>query len=115
MLFFCPICKLQYVGQSNNFRARMNGNKSDFRLCAAGKIKKMDNKLLFHHLICHDIDYHQLCIVDLIRVDNNNEHQLDELLGRKERKLIWDLASITPYGLGKDGGFYCQNKMRRSR
>ena len=38
-----PICNLQYVGQSNNFRARMNGHKSDFRLYAAGKINKMDN------------------------------------------------------------------------
>ena len=26
----CPICNLQYVGLSNNFRARMNGHKSDF-------------------------------------------------------------------------------------
>ena len=34
----CPICNLQYVGQSNNFRARMNGHKSDFRLHAAGNI-----------------------------------------------------------------------------
>ena len=42
----CPICNLQYVGQSNNLRARMNGHKSDFRLYAAGKINKMDNKLL---------------------------------------------------------------------
>ena len=57
-------------------------------LCAAGRIKKMDSKLLSHHLICHDIDYHQLCFVDLIRVDNNNEHHLEELLGIKERKWI---------------------------
>ena len=47
----CPICDLQYVGQSNNFRARMNGHKSDFRLYAAGKTNKMDNKLLYNHLI----------------------------------------------------------------
>ena len=51
----CPICNLQYVGQSNNFRARMNGHKSDFRCYAAGKINRMDNKLLYDHLICHDI------------------------------------------------------------
>ena len=30
-VIFCPICKLQYVGLSTNFRARMNGHKSDFR------------------------------------------------------------------------------------
>ena len=52
----CPICNLQYVGQSNNFWPHMNGHKSDFRLHAAGKINKMDNKLLYDHLICHNID-----------------------------------------------------------
>ena len=41
---------------------------------AAGKINKMDNKLLYEHLIYHNIDYFQVCIVDLIHVDNNNEH-----------------------------------------
>ena len=95
------------MGQSNNFIARMNGHKSDFRLYAAGKI---NNKLLYDHQICHDIDYFQVSIVDLIRVDNNSEHQLEELLSRKERKWIWDLGSITTYGLHQDDGFYCQNK-----
>ena len=68
----CPICNLQYVGQSNNLRARMNGHKSDFRLYAAGKINKMDNKLLYDHLICHDIDYFHVSIVDMIHVLNLN-------------------------------------------
>ena len=67
----CPICNLQYVGQSNNFRARMNGHKSDFRLYAAAMINKMDNKLIYDHLICHDIDYFHVCIVDMIHVGNN--------------------------------------------
>ena len=38
-----PICKLQYVGHNNNFRARMNILKSDFRLYSAGRINKTDN------------------------------------------------------------------------
>ena len=41
----CPNCNLQYVGQSNNFRACMNEHKSSFWFYAAGKINKMDNKL----------------------------------------------------------------------
>ena len=105
----CPICHLQYVGQINNFRARMNGHKSDFRLYAAGNINKMDNKLLYDHLISHDIDYFHVSIVDMIHVGNNTDSQLDELLSRKERKWIWDLCSITPYGLNQDDGYYCQN------
>ena len=88
----------------------MNGHKSDFRLYAAGKINKMDNKLLLDHLICHNIDCFHVSIVDMIHVGNNTESQLDELLCRKERKWIRDLGSINPYGLNQDYGYYCQNK-----
>ena len=71
----------QYVGKSNNFRARMNGHNSDFRLNAAGKINKMDNELVYDHLICHNIDYFHVCFVDMIHVGNKTESQLEELLG----------------------------------
>ena len=73
----------------------MNGHKSDFPLNAAGMIKKMDNELLYDHLICHSIDNFHVCIVDMIHVGNNSESQLEELLSRKERKWIWELGSIT--------------------
>ena len=86
----CPTCKLQYVGQSNNFRARMNGHKSDFRHYTASKTNKMDNKLLYCHLICHKIDYFHVCIVDMIHIGNNTESQLEDLLRRKERKYYYD-------------------------
>ena len=76
------------MGQSNNFRAHMNGHKRDFRLHAAGKINKMNKKLLCDRLICHNIDYFHVCIVDMIHVGNNTESQLEELLGRKERKWV---------------------------
>ena len=111
----CPICNLQYVDQSNNLWARMNGHKSYFRLYAAGKINKMDNKLLCDHLTYHNIDYFHVSIVDMIHIGNNTESQLDELLSRKERKWIWDLGSITPYGLNQDDGYYCQNKRCRKK
>ena len=60
----CPICNLQYVGQSNNLRARMNGHKSDFRLNAAGKINN-----LYDNLICHNIHYFHVSTVDMIHVN----------------------------------------------
>ena len=41
---------------------------------------------------------------------NNTASQLEELPGRKERKWIRDLCSITPYGLIQDGGSNSQNK-----
>ena len=93
----------------------MNGHKSDFRHYAAGKINKMDNKLLYDHLICHNIDYFHVSIVDMIQVGNNTESQLDELFSRKERKWMWDLCSINSYGLNQDDGYYCQNKTCRKR
>ena len=67
----------------------MNGHKSDFRLHADDKLKK-DNKtgniLLYDHLFY--IDHFQVCIVDLIHVDNNNEHQL----GISEKAHKWICA-----------------------
>ena len=92
-IIFCLICNRQYVGLSNNNRARMNRHKSDIRLYAAGKINKMDNKLIYDYLISHYIDYFHVCIVDMIHVGNNTESQLEELLSRKERKWIWELGS----------------------
>ena len=54
----------------------------------------------------HNIDYFLMCVVDIIQVGNNNEHELEELLSRKECKWILDLGSITSYGLIQDDGFY---------
>ena len=93
----------------------MNGHKSGFRLYAACMINKMDSELLCDHLICHNIDYFHVCIVDMIHVGNNTESQLEELLGKNERKWIWDFGSITPYGLDQNDGFYCQNKRYGNR
>ncbi|KAJ8039742.1 hypothetical protein HOLleu_13841 [Holothuria leucospilota] len=109
----CPVCNLQYVGQSNNFRSRMNGHKSDFRLYAAGKLSKMDNKLLYDHLIHHNLDYFHVYIVDYVHVANSSRQQLHQLLNRKERKWIWDLSSTAPYGLNQDDGYFSQNKRCR--
>ena len=95
------------MGQSNNFRARTNGHNSGFRLYAACKINKMDNKLVHYYLISHSIDY--------FHVGNNTESQLEELLGRKERKWIWELGSITPYGPCLDDEVYCQDESCRNR
>ena len=45
-------------------------------------INEMDNKLLCDHLICRDIDYFHVSIVDMIQVGNNAESLLDKLLSR---------------------------------
>ena len=93
----------------------MNGHKSGFRLYAACKINKMDNKLVHYYLICHSIDYFHVWLDDMIHVGNNTESKFEELLGRKERKWIWELGSITPYGPCLDDEVYCQDERCRSR
>ena len=76
----------------------MNGHISDFRHYSAGRINKMDSKVLYDHLIHLNMDYFQVCIVDVIHVGNDNENQLQELNNRKVRKWIWDLDSVTSHG-----------------
>ena len=82
------------------------------------KFNNVDSKTTyFNENCCIIYIYIYMCvsIVDMIQVGNNTESQLDELLSRKELKWIWDLCSITPYGLNQDDGYYCQNKRCRKR
>ena len=109
----CPSCKLQYVGQTNNFRLRMNGHRSDFRFYASGKSSKMDNKLLYDHLMEHNLDYFHVQIVDKVFVGGKGTQQLHTDLDRKEKEWIWKLWTIAPSGLNLDDGFHCQNKKPR--
>ena len=46
----------------------MNGHKGEFRLYTAGKINTMDNKLLYDHLTCHDMDNFHVCIAVMFHV-----------------------------------------------
>ena len=61
----------------------MNGHKIDFRLYAVRKINMIDGELPCDHLFYHDIDYFQLCIVDMIPVGNNAKVQLEETFAEK--------------------------------
>ena len=105
-----PVCQLQYVGRSNNFRLRINGHKSDFRLYRAGTSNKLDSKILYDHLILHNCESFKVQIVDCIFKANGNKGTLEKLLMKKEREWIWRLVTVSPNGLNMDDGFYCQNK-----
>lgn len=63
----------------------MNGHKSDFCLYTAGKVTKIDNKLLYDHLIHHNLDYSHVQNVDTLHVAKSSRKQL-QLLNRNERK-----------------------------
>ncbi|KAJ8032026.1 hypothetical protein HOLleu_25430 [Holothuria leucospilota] len=106
----CLVCQLQYVGRSNNFRLRINGHKSDFRLYRAGTSNKLDSKILYDHLIFHNCESFKVQIVDRIFKVDRDKGALEKLPTAKEREWIWKLDTVTPKGLNMDDGFYCQNK-----
>ena len=109
----CPKCNMQYVGQTNNFRLRMNGHKSDFRLHNNGRSDKTEAKALYTHLASCGKDTFRVQIVDTIDTRGRTKEQLHKELNKREREWIWKLDSISPKGLNTDDGFYTQNKKSR--
>ena len=109
----CPICDKLYVGQSNNLRLRMNGHRSDFGLYRTGKSTKMDNKVLYDHLLDHGTDKFNVQILDSVTLESSASAQAHVLLNKKEREWIWKLNTVTPNGLNSDDGFFSQNKKAR--
>ena len=45
---------MQYVGQTNNIRSRMNGYKSDYQRFLNGDYSKSDTSALYSHLKSND-------------------------------------------------------------
>ena len=113
----CPTCELQYVGQTNNIRLRMNGHKSDLRKYKNDNLGQMDNSQLYQHLALHSQDgQFKFQIVDKLITTNKDIRYLDGRLDRKEKEWIWKLDTITPNGLNMDDGFHSQTKkMRKQR
>jgi predicted GIY-YIG superfamily endonuclease len=110
----CPDCQLQYVGQTNNFRLRMNGHKSDFRLYGNGRTDKTEAKVLYAHLAAHNRNSFNVQIVDYIDSRERTKEQLHRELDKREREWIWKLDTRSPKGLNTDDGFYSQNKKTRN-
>ena len=111
----CPHCQLQYVGQTNNFRTRMNGHKSDFRKYRDGDADKTEVKVLYAHLTAHNQSKFNVQIVDHIYIGGRTKEQLHDELNTRERKWIWKLDTVSPKGLNTDDGFYTQNKKSRNK
>ena len=54
-VIMCDVCGMQYVGQRNNIRSRMNGHKSDYRRFFNEDFYKSDTSSLYSHLKSHDV------------------------------------------------------------
>ena len=52
-VIMCDVCGMQYVGQTNNIRLRMNGHKSDYGGFLNGDFSKSDTSSLCSNLISH--------------------------------------------------------------
>ena len=55
-VIMCDVCGLQYVGQTNNIRLRLNGHKSDYRKFLNENFSKSDTSSLYSHLKSHDVN-----------------------------------------------------------
>ena len=114
-VIWCPVCKLQYVGQSNNFRLRMNNHKSDFRHFSNGRSDKTETKTLYTHLSSHGECSFRVQVVDSIVTTGRSKEQLHKELDKREKEWIWKLGTTVPNGLNTDDGFYTQNKRSRNK
>ena len=108
----CPICNAQYVGQTNNFRFRMNAHKSELAKCVNDNLNPNLCTELYKHLRDHSPCFFYVQILDLISSSCSDR---DDVLNRKEKEWIWKLDCVYPKGLNINDGFNCQNSKRRSQ
>ena len=115
----CDVCGLQYVGQTNNIRLRMNGHKSDYRKFLNGDFSKSDTSSLYSHLKSHDVNILKFQILEILENEGfrytKDIRQLETSLDAKERHWIWKLETLTPKGLNVADTFYSKNRSSRKK
>ena len=99
----CEVYGMQYVGQTNNIRSRMNGHKSDYRRFLNGDFSKSDTSSLYSHLKSHDVKIFKFKVIEILENEGlrytKDIRQLETSLDAKERHWIWKLETLTPQGL----------------
>ena len=115
----CDVCGLQYVGQTNNIRLRMNGHISDYRKFLNGDFSKSDTSSLYSHLKSHDVKILKFLILEILENEGfkytKDIRQLETSLDAKKRHLIWKLETLTPKGLIVADTFHSQNRSSRTK
>ena len=85
----CDVCGMQYVGQTNNIRSRMNGHKSDYRRFLYGDFSKSDTSSLYCHLKSHNVKIFKFQILEILENEGfrhtKDIRQLETSLDVKER------------------------------
>ena len=89
----CDVCGMQYVGQTNNIRLRMNGHKSDYQKFLNGDFSKSDTSSLYSHLKSHDVKIFKFQILEILE---NEGFKLPKTFDNY--KLVLTLKRVIGYG-----------------
>ena len=65
-VIICDVCGMQYVGQTNNIRSRMDGHKSDYRRFINGDFSKSDTSSLSSLIKSHDVKILKFQILEIL-------------------------------------------------
>ena len=110
---------MQYVGQRNNIRLRMNGHKSDYRRFLNGDFSKSDTSSLYRHIKSHDVKIFKFQILEFLEdeglIYTKDIRQLKTCPAAKERHWIWKLETLTPQELNAADTFHSQNRSSRKK
>ena len=89
----CDVCGMQYVGQTNNIRLRMDGHNSDYRKFLNGDFSNSDTSSLHSHIRSHDVKIFKFQILKFLKMKVLN------ILKKFENwKLDLTLKSVIVYG-----------------
>ena len=117
-MIMCDICGMQYVGQANNIRSRMNGHRSEYQRFLNGDFSKSDISSLHSHLKYHVkiFKFQILLILENEGLKYTKDiHQLETSLDTEERHWIWKFETLTPQGLNVADTFHSQNRSSRKK
>ena len=99
-VIMCDAYGMQYVGQTNNVRSRMNGHKSDYLIFLHVDFSKSDTSAIYSHLKSHHVNIYKFQILLILENEGlkytKGSHQLETSLDTKERHWMWKLATLVP-------------------
>ena len=113
-VIICDAYGMQYVGQTNNIRLRMNGHKSDYQKFLNGDFSKSDTSSLYSHIKSNDVKIFKFQILEILENEGfkytKDIRQLETSLDAKERHWIWKLETLVPQGINVADAFHSQNR-----
>ena len=114
----CDVCGMQFVGQTNNVRSRMNGHKSDYRRFLNGDFSKSDTSALCCHLKSH-VEIFKFQILEILENEGfkytKDSRKLEASLDATGHHWTWKLQNLVPLELSAADIFHSQNLSSREK